>query len=288
MFNILNFGIIGGDKRQLHCAKAIAEDGYDVRIACFEKCEGFPELKAEKLESAVKKSDVLILPMPVTKNGQELNAEFSENNILLDDNFAGLCSGKPVFCGMKERLIKTSTLWNSDLVFDYGRRDEFAVENAVPTSEGAIEIAMREYDGTINGSRCLVTGYGRIGRVLSSMLMGLGAKVFVSARKKSDLAFIDASGMTPLVTSSLPPLKFDLIFNTVPFMVFDSHTLAKTAVGAIVIDLASLPGGVDFEAAQRLSIKAVRALSLPGKVAPKSAGKIIRNAVYNIIEEDTQ
>ena len=69
-------------------------------------------------------------------------------------------------------------------------------------------------------------------------------------------------------------------------MVFDAHTLARTAVNALVIDLASAPGGVDYEAAKRLSIKAVHALSLPGKAAPKSAGIIIKNAVYNMIREE--
>ena len=68
-------------------------------------------------------------------------------------------------------------------------------------------------------------------------------------------------------------------------MIFDAHTLAKTASNALVIDLASMPGGVDFRAAERLGIKAIHALSLPGKVAPKTSGIIIKNAVYNIIRE---
>lgn len=180
------------------------------------------------------------------------------------------------------------------MVFDYSKREEFAVMNAVPTSEGAIECAMHEYDGTINGSNCLVIGYGRIGKVLSDMLGGLGAKVSVSARKKSDIAYIQAKGFKALKTNELSFMPqghtaFDLIFNTVPFMILDSHTLARIAPGGsdtIIIDLASLPGGVDLEACERMGLKAMRALSLPGRVAPKAAGEIIKNAVYNITEED--
>ena len=80
--------------------------------------------------------------------------------------------------------------------------------------------------------------------------------------------------------------KFDIIFNTVPHIIFNARILARTAQNALVIDLASMPGGVDFKAAERLNIKAVHALSLPGKVAPKTSGIIIKNAVYNIIREE--
>lgn len=288
------FCVIGGDLRQLYCAQAIANDGYTVCASCFEECSVKFSFEEPDVRKAIRKSDTIILPLPVTKDGITLNTPFGKGSIILDDTFARVCSGKKVFCGMKERLLSTSPLWNTSLVFDYSKREEFAVMNAVPTSEGAIECAMREFAGTINGSRSLVAGYGRIGRVLSSMLKGIGADVSVSARKKSDMAFIRAAGMTPLNIEELSCLpqslaQFDLIFNTVPFMIFDSHTLARivpASANTIIIDLASLPGGVDFEACERLGIHAMRALSLPGRVAPKTAGEIIKNAVYNITEED--
>lgn len=288
------FCVIGGDLRQLYCAKAISNDGYSVCISCFEECRFSLPFEMLDFKTAIKKSEIVILPLPITKNGTTLNAPFSKNSITLDDSFAKICSGKYVFCGMNENLLSTSSLWNSSMVFDYSKREEFAVMNAVPTSEGAIECAMHEYDGTINGSNCLVIGYGRIGKVLSDMLGGLGAKVSVSARKKSDIAYIQAKGFKALKTNELSFMPqghtaFDLIFNTVPFMILDSHTLARIAPGGsdtIIIDLASLPGGVDLEACERMGLKAMRALSLPGRVAPKAAGEIIKNAVYNITEED--
>lgn len=54
----------------------------------------------------------------------------------------------------------------------------------------------------------------------------------------------------------------------------------------MVIDLASAPGGVDFEAASRRGIKSIQALSIPGKVAPKTAGSIIKSTIYDIINEE--
>ena len=80
--------------------------------------------------------------------------------------------------------------------------------------------------------------------------------------------------------------SFDIIFNTVPAKIFSCVLLARIAGKALVIDLASGEGGVDFMSAERLGIETIHALSLPGKCAPKTAGEIIRNTIYHILEED--
>ena len=54
---------------------------------------------------------------------------------------------------------------------------------------------------------------------------------------------------------------------------------------AIVIDLASEPCGTDFSAAEELGITAKKALGLPGKFAPKTAGEILKETVLNILSE---
>lgn len=291
MVYINNFGVIGGDNRQAAMAQAFAEDGYTVFAAGLDKAELSASVKKMPLQDVVQQSDCLILPLPVTADGKTLNAPFSSFPIVLDDRFAQLLADKRVFCGMASRLIKTSELWNRAQIYDYGNREEFAVRNAVPTAEGAIEIAMREYPGTINGANILVTGFGRIGKVLCAMLKGLGATVTVSARKQKDFAWIELCGCRAIPTGELKNAAekdvrgYDIIFNTIPAVIFDAHVLAKVAGHALLVDLASAPGGVDFEAAQRLHIKAIQALSLPGKVAPKAAGEIIKSTVYHMIEE---
>lgn len=52
-----------------------------------------------------------------------------------------------------------------------------AVLNAIPTAEGAIQIAMEEMPVTIHGSKALVLGFGRVGKTLAKMLDGIGAKL---------------------------------------------------------------------------------------------------------------
>lgn len=289
MVNIDTFGIIGGDKRQLATARAIQSDGYTVYLYGFKKLNDdikkFNHL--QKIEECISKSDVIILPLPVTKDGIGLNMPFDENTIILDDNFAKMFNDKIVFCPMKNKLISTSNLWQNVEVYDFLNREEMQVSNAVPTAEGALEIAIREHEGTINGSKCLITGYGRIGKVLANMLKSLGAEVYVSARRKDSLAWIRINGFVPIEHKGIINSgEYDLIFNTIPAMTIDAQIMAKIAVNAIIIDLASMPGGVDFESAKRMKIKAIHALSLPGKVAPKTSGEIIKNTIFNIIEEE--
>ena len=215
-----------------------------------------------------------------------LNAPFAESTLWLDPTELELLKGKPLFTSMKERLVRAYPDLKGARLYDYAARDDFAILNAVPTAEGAIACAMSAFEGTIAGSSCLVTGYGRIGKVLSRLLHALGARVTVGARRGSDKAFIRAFGYDCLDTEEMREVRgFDIVFNTVPFLLFDEALLKHTDRDTLLIDLASLPGGVDFEAAAALRIDAQRALSLPGKCAPKTAGEIIKATVFRIIEE---
>lgn len=77
-----------------------------------------------------------------------------------------------------------------------------------------------------------------------------------------------------------------MIFNTVPSRIFDSEVLNATDEGILFVDLASVPGGVDFASAKSKGIDAVWALSLPGKYAPESAGNIIADVLDELFESE--
>ncbi len=286
MIDINSFGVLGGDKRQIALAESIAADGYTVYALGFNDVEFSDDVKKSNLDDILSKCENIILPLPVTADGIHLNMVYSNEKIVLNDSFAEGMRSKQVFGGMMGKLYQTSEIWDSIDTYDYYTQEEFAIHNAVPTAEGAIEIAMHEFQGTINGSRCLVVGFGRIGKTLSWMLRGIGAKVSVSARKQSDLAWIQSYGYTPVKTENIwEKEQYDIIFNTAPAMIFNRRLLSKMRTNPIIIDLSALPGGVDFEAAEKFGIKVIHALSLPGKVAPKTAGEIIKNTIYNMMEE---
>ena len=73
--------------------------------------------------------------------------------------------------------------------------------------------------------------------------------------------------------------KHDTVINTIPAPVLPRKMLEKLPRGALVIDLASLPG------AEALGIRAEHALALPGKCAPDTAGALIAQTVLTILQE---
>lgn len=133
----------------------------------------------------------------------------------------------------------------------------------------------------------MIIGFGRIGKVLAKCLAGLGAHVTVSARKAEDFAWITAAGYQKTDTRRLGEClgQYNAVFNTVPSLILKKPLLERLKPGCLCIDLASKPGGVDGKAAAELGIKCIWALSLPGKVAPHTSGDIIRNSLYNILDE---
>lgn len=281
---INTFGVIGGDERMKYLAQSIAADGYPVCVCGLEKlgtCRGAAECDLPQLAA---KSSVILLPLPATKDGLFLNAPYAENEIRLDDDFVRLFMHKTVCGGMLQRLTASSSLWREIEPEDYYRREELAVGNAIPTAEGAVGIAIREYPGTINGAKCLITGFGRIGKNLAIILRGMGAEVFCAARKKADLMQMRAFGVQPLTYREISR-RFDLIFNTVPAKVLTSPVLMQQTRDTLIIELASAPGGTDLKRAEELHLHVIDAPSLPGRVAPKTAAEYIKEAVYNILEE---
>ena len=281
---INTFGVIGGDERMKYLAQSIAADGYPVCVCGLEKlgtCRGAAECDLPQLAA---KSSVILLPLPATKDGLFLNAPYAENEIRLDDDFARFFMHKTVCGGMLQRLTASSSLWREIEPEDYYRREELAVGNAIPTAEGAVGIAIREYPGTINGAKCLITGFGRIGKNLAIILRGMGAEVFCAARKKADLMQMRAFGVQPLTYREISR-RFDLIFNTVPAKVLTSPVLMQQTRDTLIIELASAPGGTDLKRAEELHLHVIDAPSLPGRVSPKTAAEYIKEAVYNILEE---
>jgi dipicolinate synthase subunit A len=280
-----SFGVLGGDRRQIAMVESIAADGYAVSVYGFDNVSFSDGVIKSGLTETVKNHENIILPLPVTSDGVHLKMDFSKEKAVLNDEFAQLLRDKQVFGGKMEKLFQTSRLWDCINTHDFSLREEFAVKNAVPTAEGAISIAMQEYPGTLNGSRCLVAGFGRIGKVLAWMLRGIGAVVTVSARRQSDLAWIRSYGYSAVLTEHVGEGTYDIIFNTVPSQVFSRSVLKKMQYRPALIDLASLPGGVDRQAADEFGIQVIQALSLPGKVAPKAAGEIIKETIFNILKE---
>ncbi|MFA7636435.1 MAG: dipicolinate synthase subunit DpsA [Monoglobales bacterium] len=276
--------VIGGDKRQISVAEYFSKDGYDVSVYGFDSSL---INTADSLTEALKDSSTVLLGIsPCDENmnistpcwrdvlsAHTLISHLSSDHIIIGGKlsapFVHICEEKGIRC------------------IDYINREEFAVLNAVPTAEGALAIAMDELDRTIHGTKCLITGFGRIGKILAHILHSLGADLVCSARNHGDLAWIESLGYKSVHTGDLSNIAHEstVIFNTVPVLIFDRDLLRNVRPGTLIIDLASKPGGVDLESAAQLGIKVIWALSIPGKAAPATAGKIIKDTVANILNE---
>ena len=283
-----SFAVIGGDLRQVKLAKSLIADGFHVNIFGFDNVELAMQVpNGQKIEKVIEDADYIIAPLPCTVDNKTVNATFCNEHIYYNELFKCM-SDKQLFIGGKinEKIMNLANIYNV-FPIDYFNREELMVLNTIPTAEGAIQIAMEELPITLHNSKCLILGFGRIGKVLSKMLRGIGAKVTVEARKYSDLAWIKSYGYEGIYLDELGNYmeRFDIIFNTVPSFILNQQLLSKIHKDCLVIDLASKPGGVDFDMAKSLGIKTIWALSLPGKVAPDTAGEIIKDTILNMIEE---
>ena len=278
--------VAGGDLRQLMLAKFLKEDGYGVNVFGFGEESKNSKFNVIDDIKDLKNSDALILPMPTTLDNIKINAPLNKYDIKIAEISKNIKKSTLVLGGRINKLVFDA--FSENKCIDYYQREELMIKNAVPTAEGAIELAMAETGVTLNKCKCLVVGYGRIGKVLSKMLASLGAKVYVSARKHQDLAWIDVYGYNAIHNNSIIDYvnNFDVIFNTVPSMIFNENILKKVNPESVIIDLASKPGGIDFEKASDLGLKVIWALSLPGKVAPITSGKIIKDTIINIFSEE--
>lgn len=280
--------VIGGDLRQLSLAKMLSEDGYDITVYGFKNEIREYSLNYTDNISKALDSEIVILPVPVSFDGQFVNTPFMDEKLTISEICDKLNPLSLIFGGCISKSLSHELEKRNIKHRDYMLRDELAIRNAVPTAEGAIEIAISETPITLHNSKCLVLGYGKVGKILSKSLCALGAKTYVEARKYADLALIEGHGYYPLTMNEATARldEFDIIFNTIPALVLNRNELTKIRNDTLVIDLASKPGGVDFDAAKELGIRVIWALSLPGRVAPVTAGIIIKDTIINMMREE--
>ena len=279
---IEKFAVIGGDMRQLVAARELSAHGIHTVIYGFDIYDGnYGSItKCASLAEALRGADCVLLPLPYSYDGVRLNCPLTGEELRVMDILSQADENAVIFTG------KAPTVTDGRIV-DYYAREEFSVLNAIPTAEGALSIAMTELPITVHGMRVGVSGFGRIGKTVSALFRAAGADVTVFARSFEALAWAQTYGCRPERLDRLRETAhtFDCIINTVPALVIDAAILGKMRQDTLIIDLASKPGGVDFAAAERLNIRALPALSLPGKSSPDTAGKIISETILNILCE---
>jgi dipicolinate synthase subunit A len=274
------FLILGGDNRSLYLGEYLENQGFKVCYYAFNHTECY-----NSLEEAMNSSDVIVLPLPFTKDRLTLNTPLFDDKVVISDIVALLSNKKMVFGGQLPKSFCEELESRDCPCCDYFLLDELAIYNAVPTAEGVVQVLIEELPITIHGMKCGILGYGRVGKVLANTLSSLGAKVTVFARKQSAFAEIYASSMEYKHFDVLATENndFDVVINTVPVRVLGDAQLSKLNSDCILVEVASAPFGIDFQSAKEKAFKVIKAGSLPGKVAPKTAGEIIGRSILPMI-----
>ncbi|HNR03373.1 MAG TPA: dipicolinate synthase subunit DpsA [Bacillota bacterium] len=282
--------IIGGDDRLVELAKLFEGEGADIATYGMDMTviKNVPNYLS--FDEALENSDIVIGPIPFAKDVHKINSKYSSVDIEAEELFSKLGKDKKLILGAINNYSKGLAEKYGIEYWDYHNDEGYQILNAIPTAEGALSILVNETKTTLFGSRILILGYGRIGKLLSEYLKALGASLYVEARKDSDLSWITAERMKAIPLKELPQYlgEMEIIINTVPAMLLDSNMLDLVKQEALILDLASAPGGTDFDCASKKGIKAIHAQGIPGKAACKSAAEYIYSTIKKYLCADRQ
>lgn len=275
--------ILGGDRRSLYLGEYLEKLGVSVCYYAFSDTNCF-----SSLGEALAQSQFVILPLPFTRDRVTLNTPLFNEKIPITELSALIKSDTVVFGGQLPVCFTEELALRGVRFYDYFEFEELAVYNALPTAEGVAGILINELPLTVHSMKCAVTGYGRTGKMICRTLGALGADVTVFARRQSDFADAFSRGFNPLPYSTLREKEhdFDVLINTVPAKIITRAELKNLKPDCTLIETASAPFGIDFQAAKELALNVIKANSLPGRVAPKTAGEIIGRSVLPIMKSE--
>lgn len=234
------------------------------------------------LKDCIDKSKYIVGPIPFSTDGVFLYMPLSREKLLVSD-FIELVSNKVIIGGKIDNDFVKKLKENNNLVIDVMKDKYLIQKNTIPTVEGIIKIIIEKTDITIDGSKIAILGFGNVGKRAASCLYNLNADIFCFDINEQEVANIRLRGYNVLEELNESIGKMDIIVNTVPQQILNSQKLGYINKETLIIDVASAPGGVDFEYAKKNNYNVIQALGLPGKVAPITSAKYVKDVIENLI-----
>lgn len=286
--------ILGGDIRQLVVADFLIRRGYNISVWGISMANEEEKYNYNySIESVLADASVCILPLPLSTDSIRLNMPMHEGECIKINELINLLPREiTVYAGKVTPEFKAGCESKDIKLIDYFEDECLCIKNALLTAEASTDIVMRELPFSVDSSKIMVIGYGRIGKLLVNLLLKMNAKVTVAARKREDLAYAECFGAKTLKIDENKENRglleinngYDVVFNTAPACLIDKALIEKLNKNIVIIDLASPPGGVDIRYAKEKGIKIIWALSLPGKYSPHRAGNIIAETIIEDME----
>ena len=290
---INSYLVVGGDVRQYYLAEKLRANGEKVKMWCVPTLEehsvSSDTYEKKELFEEMAQAECVLLPIPVVRTDKTLKLPIEHIHISLEEFCAALCPQQILFGGNVPKSMYAMCSEKDVQIYDYMKLPGLAEKNAVATAEGTIAEAVLTGNINLEGSHCVVTGYGRCAKVLADKLYRLGARVSVMARnpKQREAAIKKKIYAVDITGSELGQVlrRADFVFNTVPALVLDKEKLDCLKKEAVIIDIASYPGGVDFAYCMQKGITARLCLGLPGKYSPKTSGLILEEIIRTTLSQ---
>ncbi|MES3160785.1 MAG: dipicolinate synthase subunit DpsA [Halorubrum sp.] len=279
--------VIGGDGRELEYLRGLKADGAELRACgCLPEAEeimGHPQ--TETAAEAVAGADIVLTTVVyITEDGYIYTPEWEGE--IHQSAFEHIDPGATLYIGTSTDEIDSIADDVGFTVTEYGDDDELMLLRAPTIVEGALKIAIENTDISIHDSNSVVMGFGRMGFAMARALVPLGADTTVLARDRAQLARARELGAQPVLLEHKTNVLADaeIVFNTIPVELLDRETLEAMNKKPVIVDLSSVPGGTDFDAAEELGITAILARGLGGR-APKTAGRSQWQGIRRMILE---
>jgi dipicolinate synthase subunit A len=282
MSQLCKIVLVGGDLRQYYMAQQLHHLGYPVTVYGLDLGEQNHTIyEASSLKEALSFGNIVVCPVPCSKNNNDIYSNQPRKDLTLAELILYLNDNHTIFGGCICNSLKEYCS-NQHIPFcDFIEVESFSIANAIATAEGALVEAIKVSPFVMHKNRCLVLGFGRCAKILADKLKGIGAKVTIAARSIEALAYANAYGYDTIPINDLSKYldSFLFIFNSIPSMVLDAAELSFVQKEAILIDIASAPGGINYDYCRQLHLHAYVCSSLPGKYAPQTSALILNDVL---------
>lgn len=282
--------VIGGDRRLSFLAEGLT--GYFEKVILYAGTEDEGEKSgvnkyinieacgADSVAEVMRTADIIIGPVPFSKDGVHVFSEGKEK-VRIEDFYRGLREKQVLFGGNIPVEVISEAEKKGVFCRDFLQIEEVETENALTTAEGAVAEAIGLSLNNIHSGKCMVLGYGKCGKAIARLLKAWGIDTTIAARSETALAQAGEEGYGTVLLKDMSDVISGMlfIFNTIPAMVLKEKEIAVLKEDAVIVDIASSPGGTDFAACERAGIKTVLSLGIPGRYSPKTSAEILLRAI---------
>ena len=270
----MNIGVFGGDLRQIHLFERLKQRYGQVdllynRILQKNCCANY---------------DVILLPLPVSRDNVHLFAPFAQEAITLAELFNQYKTAR-FLGGSVNSTVQEAAAQHRITIEDYYLDEALLQKNAALTADGALKLLEERLRSR---PEVLIIGFGRIGKALCKRLQSSHIPFCATARKESDFKNMEALGYRGYETSKIRDISnaYSVLINTVPYPVLGESELEQCKADCQILDLASAPYGTDFNYCDKHHIAYNIAPGIPGKYYPALAAEAIFETVTQFLKSE--